>query len=133
MSPVRLIYILCPRDIFVDDDDQWFLQNGWPTKVVEPHFQLGPLSEIFVIANFQHKARRMWTCAEPEFKLCWIKLYSNDNHHCTCEKVDILFEMAKLRAGKSFKYHVSWMNVTFFSLTLNQIEPWKDAFAIVQG
>ena len=25
----------------------------------------------------------IWTCVEPEFRFCWIKLWSNDNHYTT--------------------------------------------------
>ena len=30
-----------------------------------------PLSEILTISNLRHAASRIWTCAEPEFRLCW--------------------------------------------------------------
>ena len=29
--------------------------------------------EILVIANLQHPAIRIWTCAEPEFRVSWIR------------------------------------------------------------
>ena len=35
--------------------------------------------EIFDIANIRHAASR--TCAEPEFRLNWMKLCSSDNHY----------------------------------------------------
>ena len=44
---------------------------------------LGPLSEILTIANLWHAASRVWTCAEPEFRLSWMKLCSSDNHYTT--------------------------------------------------
>ena len=31
--------------------------------------------------DFQHVASRIWTWAEPEFRLCWMKLCSSDNHY----------------------------------------------------
>ena len=64
-------------------DDELFLWYGWPTKGVKPYFQPGPLSEILTIANLRHAASRIWTCAEPEFRLCWMKLCSSDNHYTT--------------------------------------------------
>ena len=33
------------------------------------------------IANLRHAASRIWTCAEPEFRLCWMMLSSGDNHY----------------------------------------------------
>ena len=66
-----------------DDDNELFLWYGWPTKGVKPYFQPGPLSEILTIANLWQAASRTWTCAEPEFRLYWIKLYSSDNHYTT--------------------------------------------------
>ena len=58
-----------------DDEDELFLWYGY--------FQPGPLSEILTILNLQHAASRIWTCAEAEFRLCWMKLCSNDNHYNT--------------------------------------------------
>ena len=42
-----------------------------------------PLLEIPTIAKIRHTARRTWTCAEPEFRLSWMKLRSSDNHYTT--------------------------------------------------
>ena len=39
--------------------------------------------EILTIANLRHTASRIWTCAELEFRLCWIKVYGSDNHYTT--------------------------------------------------
>ena len=36
--------------------------------------------------NLQHAPSSIWTCAEPEFRLHWIKLYSYDNHYITRKK-----------------------------------------------
>ena len=63
-----------------------FLWYGWLTKGVKPYFQPGPLSEILTIANLQHAASRVWTCAEPEFRLSWMKLCSSDNHYTKAPK-----------------------------------------------
>ena len=46
-----------------------------------PYFQLGPLSEILKIVNLRYAASRIWTCAEPEFGLSWMKLCSRVNHY----------------------------------------------------
>ena len=51
-------------------------------KAFYPYFQPGPLSEILTITNLWHTASRVWTCAEPEFRLSWMKLCSSNNH-CT--------------------------------------------------
>ena len=59
------------------------MRNGWPTKDVYAVFLPGSLSEILTIANLRHAASRVWTCAESEFRLCWKKLCSRDNHWTT--------------------------------------------------
>ena len=59
-----------------DDDDELFLWYGWPTKGVKPYFQPGPLSKILTIANLR-----------PEFRLCWMKSYSSDNHYTTAPQM----------------------------------------------
>ena len=65
------------------NDDELFLSYGWLMKGVEPYFQPGPLSEILTIANLRHSTSRIWTRAEPEFRLCWMKLCNSDNHSTT--------------------------------------------------
>ena len=47
-------------------------------KVSSLIFSRTPLSEILTIANLQHAASRIWTCAEPEFRFWRMKLYSSD-------------------------------------------------------
>ena len=37
--------------------------------------------EVLTIANLRHASSRVWTCAEPEFRLCWGKFCSSDNHY----------------------------------------------------
>ena len=63
-----------------DDGDELFLSYGWPKKGVMPYFQLGPLTEIHNIANLWHATSMSWTCAEPKFRLSWMKLGSSDNY-----------------------------------------------------
>ena len=72
--------IICDDDDD-DDDDELFLWYGWPTKGVYPYFQLGPLSEILTISNLRHAVSSIWTYTEPGFRLCWMKLFSSDNHY----------------------------------------------------
>ena len=64
-----------------DDDDELFLWNGWSRK--GPYFQPGPLSKILTIANLWHATSSIWTCREPGFMLCWMKLCSFVNHYTT--------------------------------------------------
>ena len=66
-----------------EDEDELFLWYGWLTKGVQPYFQLVPLSEILTIMNLWHVASRVSTCAEPEFRLSWMNLWSSDNHYTT--------------------------------------------------
>ena len=46
-------------------------------------FPAEPLSEILTIGNLWYTASRIWICAEPEFTLSWMKLYSSDYHYTT--------------------------------------------------
>ena len=61
------------------DDNDLILQNSWPMKSVKPYFQPRTLSEILTITNLWHVVSRIWTCAEPEFRLRWMKLCHGDN------------------------------------------------------
>ena len=61
-----------------DDDDELFLSYGWPRKDIYRSFHLALLSEILTIANLRHATSRVWTCAEPEFRLGWMKLRISD-------------------------------------------------------
>ena len=63
----------------------WIAFAEWLTdkRHFTPYFQSRPLSEILTIANLRHAANRVWTCAESEFRLWWMKLSSNDNHGAT--------------------------------------------------
>ena len=54
-----------------------------------PYFQPGPLPEILTIANLRQTATRVWTCAEPELRLGWMKLCSNDNHYTTAPRAPL--------------------------------------------
>ena len=62
----------------MNDDDELFLWSGWPTKGVKPYFQPGPLLEILTIPNLRQATSRIWTCAETQFRLYWMKLCSSD-------------------------------------------------------
>ena len=70
----------------------------------KPYFQPGPLSEILTISNLRHAASRIWTCAEPELRLWWMKLCSSDNHYTTAPqgsavKEGIDFEIGHIGAS----------------------------------
>ena len=41
------------------------------------------LSKILTIENLRHALSSVWTCAEPEFKLSWMRLCSSDNQYTT--------------------------------------------------
>ena len=50
-------------------------------KAFTPYFQQEPFSEILIIANLRNAASRIWTCAESDFRLCWMMSCSSDNHY----------------------------------------------------
>ena len=57
----------------------WIVFVIWLTSKMP--FALFLAETILSIVNLQHAASRIWTSAEPEFRLCWIKLCSSDNHY----------------------------------------------------
>ena len=65
----------------LDDDGELFLWYGWPGK--GSLFPAGTIVRYPHIANFRHAASMVWTYAEPEFRLSWIKLWISDNHYTT--------------------------------------------------
>ena len=69
------------------------------TNVIKSYLQPGLLSEILTIWNLLNAASRIWTYPEPKFSLCWIKLWSSDNHYTTAS-LSILYPMLK---GAKFK------------------------------
>ena len=84
--PPRLV-MLCTSVFYEDGDDndddggELFCRMVDWLKHVKPYFQQRPLPEIFIIANLQHAATRIWACAELEFKLNWMKFWGSDNHY----------------------------------------------------
>ena len=40
--------------------------------------------------NLRHAANRVWTCAEPGFRLSWMKLSNIDNHYTTAPQIKII-------------------------------------------
>ena len=78
----------------------WTIFVEWLNeKLSVAFFQLGLLSEILIITNLWYAVSRIWTWAEPEFRLWWMKLCSSDNNYTTapqrvpweCQKSDLNF------------------------------------------
>ena len=70
------------------------------------------LSEILTIANIRHAAIRIWTCAEPEFRLCWMKLCTRDNQHHKSHLVQILYIC--IQYGRNIKHGRNGRNIKFY-------------------
>ena len=64
-----------------------FLRNGWQMKGVKPYFQPEQLSNVLTTINLPQAPIKIWTCAEPEFRLCWVKLRSSNNHYITVQQI----------------------------------------------
>ena len=62
--------------------------------------------DICNIGNLQQATCRIWTCAELEFRLSWMKLCSSDNH-CTTTPLSILSMFF-------FTWSVCFCNIEFF-------------------
>ena len=71
---------------YVSDNElmmNWFCRMVDRRKALTSYFNPGPLSKILTTANLRHVAIRVWTCAESEFRLCWMRLCSSDNNFTT--------------------------------------------------
>ena len=69
----------------------------------ERHLALFPARIIvrdFPITNFGHAISRIWTCAEPEFRLWWIKLCSSDNRYTMVPPITL-----EITASNPHLYH----------------------------
>ena len=78
---------------FLLDDDELFSRNGWPSKGVTPYSQPGPLSDILTV----------WTCAEPDLTLCWMKFCSSYYHYTTAPLYNLKYSLMSIfRWGTHF-------------------------------
>ena len=50
-------------------------------KTLNVFFSQNDCCRVLSIANLRHTTKRIFPCAEPEFRFCWMKLYSSDNRH----------------------------------------------------
>ena len=62
----------------------WIVFVVWLTD--ERRLALFPAGTIVRDPHHLESPSRVWTCAEPEFKLSWMKLRSCDNHYTTAPK-----------------------------------------------
>ena len=54
-------------------------------------FSLISSREILTIANLLQLASRSWTCAEPEFRPCWMKSCTSDNLYTTAPNIFLTY------------------------------------------
>ena len=62
----------------------------------------GQIWEVLTITNVWHATNRIWTCAEPEFRLCWMKLRSIDNPYTTATQFVIISHMSLFIGSLSY-------------------------------
>ena len=76
-----------------DDESELFLLPGWLTKEVKTYFQTELFPRVLtIIVNLHQVVSRIWASAEPEFRLCWMKMCSSDIHYTTVPQcIAILF------------------------------------------
>ena len=77
---------------------------------------------LFPGMSLWHNASRIWTCTEPEFGLCWMKLCSSDNHYTTSKKKTTK-ENNEITQKKTTSQVQNLGNATYFGsihLTANQ-------------
>ena len=91
------------------DDDELFLWYGWLNKGLSilifsrDHCQW----VIFTTAYLRHAASRTWICAEPEFMLSGMTLYSSDNHYTTV----VIVVFVEVEQGSANAYWVVYGRV----------------------
>ena len=90
-------------------------------------FPAGPLSETLIITNLRHVVGKIWTCADLEFRFCWMKLRSSDNYYTTAGyitiriiKLLILYLYFKPEFCSCFSF-----SFLLFILFLNYSKIWK--------
>ena len=83
----------------------------WLTDVRRSALFPGGTTDILTIANHRHAVNRIWTCAEPELRLCWMKMWSSDNQHRTSNPG--ILSLKSLSGSK--------VNSAFYSSGVNQI------------
>ena len=96
----------------IPDDDKLFLWYGWPAKGIKPYFQVGPLSDIHIIANLLHIASRTWTCTEPRFRFCWMNyavIITTKLRHTSVILKKPGFLLEKLKTLTSSNCHRIWL------------------------
>ena len=84
-------------------DDVWMMKMNCFCGMVD--WQRKAFSQIssqdhLTISNLQHTASRIWTCRETEFRLCWMKLCTSDNHYLTALPYAPLHHMPPLNLDK---------------------------------
>ena len=82
MFPVSVLEIFREKGLWTFDDDELKMMNCLCGMVDWRKAFILISSRDLTIANLRHTASRVWACAEPEFRLCWMKLCSSDNR-CT--------------------------------------------------
>ena len=100
--------------------------------------------EILTTSNLRHATSRIWTCAEPEFRLCWIKLYSNDNYYTIASRfyvcvrgeggIERCVQSRELGARVRLAFQgLSWWHFTCgFDFEHSLWLPFADSFAVLK-
>ena len=81
---IQFLLQMFRTNYFHRNDDLFCGMVGWWKACF--YLQLGPVSKILTIVTLRHAVSRIWTCAEPEFRLWWMKLCSSDNHYTTANR-----------------------------------------------
>ena len=103
-----------------------FLWYGWPTKGVRDNCQRSLPS-----VNLRHAAIRIWTCAEPEFKIWWVKLVitTTPRYHKLAETLyfnglNTTDSIKYVRIKLTSKFLYVWQKITSLWFSLNNEQFW---------
>ena len=101
----------------------------WSIFQIQICFQPEPSPEILTIANLRHTASKVWACTESEFRFCWMKLCSSDNHYTTAPlhqgaTIKLVMEIVKSfhKSHHFFNLHIFGYYFVFPLLTFKHAE-----------
>ena len=97
-----------------DDDDNDYDQRGFcgmvdQRKTFSLIFSLDHCRQRFSQSWISDTPSRIWTCAEPEFRLCWMELCSSDTYITA-----LLLSQLSLLSRSIILCYILWTNITSY-------------------
>ena len=101
-----------------DDDDDEFCFCGIFHQWKEFRF-ISSRTIFLTIANLRHVLSRIWTCAEPDFRFYWMKLWCSDDQYTTASylfyKISVFIKILQNQQENT----CSWISFLVVWVSLN--------------